>query len=113
MAIGPAGSRAAGGIRKRLTGQRRGAALVVVGEVARAVLFRPEEMLLLVGSPAERRRFLDAILAQRDRRAARDLVELARVLAQRNALLRAIRREEAGRRTWRSGTSSSPSSGRG
>ena len=52
-------------------------------------------MLLLVGSPGERRRFLDGILAQRDRRAGRDLAELARVLAQRNALLRAIRREEA------------------
>jgi DNA replication and repair protein RecF len=52
-------------------------------------------MLLLVGAPSERRRFLDAILAQRDRAAARDLGELVRVLAQRNALLRAIRREEA------------------
>jgi DNA replication and repair protein RecF len=52
-------------------------------------------MLLLIGAPSERRRFLDAILAQRDRRAAVDLGELARVLAQRNALLRAIRREEA------------------
>ena len=60
-----------------------------------AVLFRPEEMLLLVGSPAERRRFLDGIVAQRDRRSAHDLVEAARVLAQRNALLRAIRAEEA------------------
>jgi DNA replication and repair protein RecF len=66
-----------------------------LGETARAVLFRPEEMLLLVGSPSERRRFLDAILAQRDRRAARDLAELARVLSQRNAQLRAIRGEEA------------------
>ena len=66
-----------------------------VGETARSVLFRPEEMLLLIGAPSERRRFLDAILAQRDRRAARDLAELGRVLAQRNALLRAIRREEA------------------
>jgi DNA replication and repair protein RecF len=52
-------------------------------------------MLLLVGSPSERRRFLDGILSQRDRRAARDLAELTRVLAQRNALLRAIRREDA------------------
>jgi DNA replication and repair protein RecF len=67
-----------------------------VHEIVRSVLFRPEEMLLLVGSPGERRRFLDGILAQRDRRAARDLADLARVLAQRNALLRAIRREEAG-----------------
>jgi DNA replication and repair protein RecF len=83
------------GIRKRLTvnGVPRRAA--TVSETARAVLFRPEEMLLLVGSPSERRRFLDAIVAQRDRRAARDLADLARVLAQRNALLRAIRAEEA------------------
>jgi recF protein len=66
-----------------------------VSETARAVLFRPEEMLLLVGAPGERRRFLDAILAQGSRRAARDLAELSRILAQRNALLRAIRREAA------------------
>jgi len=83
------------GLRKRLTVNgvaRRSASLA---EVARSVLFRPEEMLLLVGSPSERRRFLDGIIAQRDRRAARDLVDAARVLAQRNALLRAIRAEEA------------------
>lgn len=81
-------------VRKRLTvnGVPRRAA--TVSETARSVLFRPEEMLLLIGSPADRRRFLDGILAQRDRRAARDLAELLRVLAQRNALLRAIRREE-------------------
>jgi DNA replication and repair protein RecF len=66
-----------------------------IGDTVRVVLFRPEEMLLLVGSPSERRRFLDAILTQRHRAAARDLAELGRVLAQRNALLRAIRREEA------------------
>ena len=83
------------GLRKRLTVNgvaRRSASLA---EVARAVLFRPEEMLLLVGSPSERRRFLDGIVAQRDRRAARDLVDATRILAQRNALLRAIRAEEA------------------
>ena len=50
---------------------------------------------LVLPGDIERRRLLDAILAQRDRRAARDLAELSRVLAQRNALLRAIRREEA------------------
>lgn len=89
------GAPAPPGIRKRLTvnGVPRRAASV--SETARAVLFRPEEMLLLVGSPSDRRRFLDGIVAQRDRRAARDLGELSRVLAQRNALLRAIRAEEA------------------
>ena len=83
------------GVRKRLTVNgvpRRSSSLA---EVARSVLFRPEEMLLLVASPSDRRRFLDGIVAQRDRRAARDLVEVARILAQRNALLRAIRAEEA------------------
>ena len=83
------------GIRKRLTVNGVPRRSTSVAETARAVLFRPEEMLLLVGSPSERRRFLDGILAQRDRRVARDLVDLGRVLTQRNALLRAIRAEEA------------------
>jgi DNA replication and repair protein RecF len=83
------------GIRKRLTVNGVSRRSSSVAETARAVLFRPEEMLLLVGSPADRRRFLDGIVAQRDRRAARDLVDAARILAQRNGLLRAIRAEEA------------------
>ncbi|MGI8657216.1 MAG: DNA replication/repair protein RecF [Candidatus Limnocylindria bacterium] len=89
------GAQPTAGIRKRLTINgvpRRSAAL---SDLARVVLFRPEEMLLLVGSPSERRRFLDGIVGQRDRGAARDLVEVARVVTQRNALLRAIRAEEA------------------
>jgi DNA replication and repair protein RecF len=83
------------GLRKRLTVNGVARRSSSVSEVARAVLFRPEEMLLLVGSPSERRRFLDGILAQRDRRVARDLADAGRILAQRNALLRAIRAEEA------------------
>jgi DNA replication and repair protein RecF len=89
------GAQPAAGIRKRLTVNGVPRRASTVAETARSVLFRPEEMLLLVGSPADRRRFLDGIGAQRDRRAARDLVEVARILAQRNALLRAIRAEEA------------------
>ena len=89
------GSEPTPGIRKRLTLNGVPRRSSSVAEVARAVLFRPEEMLLLVGSPSDRRRFLDGIVAQRDRRAARDLVDVARILAQRNALLRAIRAEEA------------------
>ena len=81
--------------RKRVTVNGAARRVGGIGDTARAVLFRPEEMLLLVGSPSERRRFLDAILSQRQRGAARDLGELSRVLAQRNALLRAMRREEA------------------
>ena len=83
------------GLRKRLTVNGVPRRVAHLAEIARVVLFRPEEMLLLVGSPSDRRRFLDGILAQRDRASARDIVELARVVAQRNALLRAIRAEEA------------------
>jgi len=83
-------------VRKRVTVNGLARRVGGLGETVRSVLFRPEEMLLLVGSPSERRRFLDAIVGQRDRPAAHDLAELARVLAQRNALLRAIRHEEAG-----------------
>ncbi|HEV8252211.1 MAG TPA: DNA replication and repair protein RecF [Candidatus Limnocylindria bacterium] len=82
-------------IRKRVTVNGLARRASSIGDTVRVVLFRPEEMLLLVGAPSERRRFLDAILAQRHRAAARDLGELGRILAQRNALLRAIRREEA------------------
>jgi DNA replication and repair protein RecF len=83
------------GVRKRLTLNGVPRRTISLSDVARVVLFRPEEMLLLVGSPSERRRFLDGIVAQRDRRAARDLADVAHVVAQRNALLRAIRAEEA------------------
>lgn len=83
------------GIRKRMTVNGVPRRSSTVAETARAVLFRPEEMLLLVGSPSDRRRFLDGIVAQRERRSARDLAEASRIVAQRNALLRAIRAEEA------------------
>ena len=82
-------------VRKRVTVNGLARRVGGLGETVRSVLFRPEEMLLLVGSPSERRRFMDSIVAQHDRPAARDLADLARILAQRNALLRAIRHEEA------------------
>lgn len=82
-------------IRKRVTVNGVARRATAIGDTVRVVLFRPEEMLLLVGAPSERRRFMDAILAQRHRAAARDLAELGRILGQRNALLRAIRRDEA------------------
>jgi DNA replication and repair protein RecF len=82
------------GLRRRLTVNGLPRRQASVSDTLRAVLFRPEEMLLLVGAPSERRRFLDAILGQRARITASDLADLGRVLAQRNALLRAIRAEE-------------------
>lgn len=58
----------------------------------RAVLFAPEDVVLVRGDPSDRRRFLDDLLAQRRPayRAVRQDYE--RALRQRNALLRDARR---------------------
>ncbi len=61
-----------------------------VGELP-AVLFRPEDMDLLVGSASLRRRFLDDVLVQVDREYARCLASYEKALKQRNKLLDLIR----------------------
>lgn len=53
-----------------------------------AVLFQPDDLQVIEGPPAERRRFLDRTIAQADPAYARAQVEYGRVLSQRNALLR-------------------------
>jgi DNA replication and repair protein RecF len=63
----------------------------------RTVVFAPEEMLLVVGSPGLRRAALDQLASQRSTTYARDLATYTRTLQQRNSLLRAIREEQAGR----------------
>ena len=63
----------------------------------RTVVFAPEEMLLVAGSPALRRTALDALAGQRSAAYVRDLAAYGRVLQQRNSLLRAIREEGAQR----------------
>jgi DNA replication and repair protein RecF len=57
----------------------------------RSVLFAPEDMDLIVGSPASRRALIDTLVAQREVAAAAALATYARALTQRNALLRRIR----------------------
>jgi len=61
------------------------------------VLFAPEEMLLVVGSPSLRRAAIDTLAAARFPTYADDLGTYGRTLQQRNSLLRAIREEEATR----------------
>ncbi len=56
-----------------------------------AVHFSPDDIDLLSGSPAERRRFLDVSISQVDPNYVRDLVDYGRVVSQRNALLRELR----------------------
>lgn len=59
------------------------------------VLFEPDDLRLLHGSPTRRRQFIDKLLSQLDPKYALSLRRYDRVLKQRNALLkRAIMNEE-------------------
>lgn len=69
-------------------------ALDLIGQV-NVVLFLPEDIVLVSGSPSGRRRYLDATLCQIDPHYCRILQKYNRVLTQRNHLLRTLR-ERAG-----------------
>lgn len=66
--------------------------LDLVGRL-RVVLFLPEDVSLISGAPAERRRYLDIALCQIAPSYCRALGEYNRVLSQRNALLRRLREQ--------------------
>ncbi len=86
-----------GGARKRIRVNgvaRRAAALA---GVLRTVMFAPEEMLLVAGSPSLRREAIDRLAGQRTPAYARELTAYGRALQQRNGLLRLIREEQATR----------------
>ncbi len=55
------------------------------------VLFAPEDLSLVRGEPAGRRRFLDQLLVQLTPRLAGELADYERVLKQRNSLLKSAR----------------------
>lgn len=61
----------------------------LLGEV-NVVLFLPQDMALVEGPPSQRRRYLDAALCQTDSGYCRSLAQYAKVLSQRNALLRRL-----------------------
>ena len=63
----------------------------------RVVLFAPEEMLMIAGSPSLRRSALDLLAGQRSAVYLRELTTYGRALQQRNGLLRSIREEQASR----------------
>lgn len=67
---------------------RRSTALV---QALPVVLFAPEDMLLVIGAPAQRRSTLDGLIAQTVPAAAATMSNYGRALTQRNNLLRAIR----------------------
>ena len=59
------------------------------------VAFFPEDVDLLTDAPTARRRYLDAMIGQVEPRHRSDTREYQRVVQQRNALLRALRDEQA------------------
>jgi DNA replication and repair protein RecF len=65
-----------------------------LGEIV-VVAFFPEDVDLLADAPSARRRYLDAMIAQVERRHRAAVREYQRVVEQRNALLRALR-DQAG-----------------
>jgi DNA replication and repair protein RecF len=73
----------------RINGVKR-RTLDLVGQL-KVVLFMPEDIDLIAGSPEARRRYLDSAISQIDRPYARSLHEYNRVLVQRNSLLRQLR----------------------
>jgi len=83
------------GTRKRVRingAPRRATALAAV---LRTVVFAPEDMLLVIGSPSLRRSVLDSLVAQREMEGAASLATYSRAVQQRNSLLRRIREGEA------------------
>src|SRR6185503_15933330 len=99
--VRPGSAAAASGARKRIRVNgvaRRAAALA---ERLRVVLFAPEDMLLVVGSPSLRRQTLDQLAATLIPGYAAELSTYGRALQQRNGLLRAIREETAKREDLR------------
>ena len=90
------GASGSGG-RKRIRVNGVGRRASTLAALLRVVVFAPEEMLLIVGSPGLRRAAIDQLAASRSVVYADALATYGRVLQQRNGLLRAIREETASR----------------
>lgn len=80
------------GAKRFLLDDRATTAQQMVGHLA-AVAFTPEDVQLVIGPPADRRRALDILISQIDRTYMRHLTRYGRVLQQRNGLLRAFARD--------------------
>lgn len=69
-------------------------AIDLVG-LMKAVLFLPEDVKLVDGSPGERRRYFDVALCQLDKSYTRALSDYQKVVEQRNSLLKNLREQNA------------------
>ena len=79
-----------GRTRAQVDGQPVKRSAEAVG-VLRVIAFAPEDLSLVRGDPADRRRYLDQLLSQRRTSYAAALADYERVLRQRNALLKELR----------------------
>jgi DNA replication and repair protein RecF len=95
--VRPGSAAAASGARKRVRVNGVARRATALAEKLRVVLFAPEDMLLVAGSPSLRRATLDQLASTLLPGYAADLATYGRALQQRNGLLRAIRDETAGR----------------
>ncbi|HET9495816.1 MAG TPA: DNA replication/repair protein RecF [Chloroflexia bacterium] len=77
--------------RIRVNGAPR-RALDLVGQV-NVVLFTPQDVDLVTGPPALRRRYMDVTVSQMDHRYVRLLSQYVKVLAQRNSLLKSLKEQ--------------------
>ena len=75
--------------REALINRRKVRLMDILGHV-RVVLFLPEDVQLLTGTPAQRRRYLNVTLCQIDPIYCRTLSRYNKILEQRNALLRQL-----------------------
>jgi len=99
-------ARSGSGTRKRVRIDGVGRRTSALGGVLRVVVFAPEEMLLVVGSPALRREAVDRLAGQLVPAHTAELATFSRSVAQRNQLLRQIRDEGADRTQLRFWTES-------
>jgi DNA replication and repair protein RecF len=83
----------------RVNGQKR-RAIDLIGQV-NAVMFGPQDLDLIVGAPALRRRYLDITISQIDPHYVRTLQTYQKVVLQRNSLLKSM--AERGRRGGETG----------
>jgi DNA replication and repair protein RecF len=95
--VRPGSTTAAGGARKRIRVNGVPRRSSTLASHLRVVLFAPEDMLLIVGSPTLRRAAVDRLASQLWPAYGDALTRYGRALQQRNGLLRLIR-EEAGSR---------------
>ncbi len=96
VAVVRAGATGASG-RKRIRVNGVGRRAASLSTLLRIVVFAPEEMLLVAGSPSLRRAALDQLATSRSVLYGDTLATYGRILQQRNGLLRAIREETAAR----------------